>query len=122
MPRDYIRLFFEEAAQIAQQIDQGTVDRLVTRLVRLRDVGGRLFVCGIGGSAANSSHAVSDLRKIAGIEAYSPVDNMSELTARANDEGWDTVFSAWLRVSRASERDALFVLSVGGGSREHNIS
>ncbi len=107
---------------MAQGLDLAIIDRMVTRLVRLREAGGRLFLCGVGGGAGNCSHAVNDFRKLAGIEAYSPVDNVSELTARANDEGWETVFAGWLKVSRACERDALFILSVGGGSRERRIS
>lgn len=118
----FLRQYFTEVAAVARQIDVEAVDAMVERLVRLRDEGGRLFLCGVGGSAGNCSHAVNDFRKLAGIEAYSPVDNVSELTARTNDEGWETVFAAWLHVSRACERDVLFVLSVGGGSRERNIS
>ena len=118
----FLQRYVDECAQIARALDLDTMDRMVERLVRLREAGGRLFLCGVGGSAANCSHAVNDFRKLAGIEAYSPVDNVAELTARTNDEGWDTVFSAWLDVSRANERDILLVLSVGGGSRERNIS
>ncbi|MDP3722475.1 MAG: SIS domain-containing protein [Candidatus Omnitrophota bacterium] len=118
----FLSRHFAEAADIARRLDVGVIDQMVERLVRLRDEGGRLFLCGVGGSAGNCSHAVNDFRKLAGIEAYSPVDNVSELTARTNDEGWETVFAAWLKVSRACERDALFILSVGGGSRERNIS
>jgi D-sedoheptulose 7-phosphate isomerase len=120
--REHLQRFLEEAIQVVQRLDINAIDRMVERLVRLRHEGGRLFMCGVGGSAGNCSHAVSDFRKLAGIEAYTPADNVSELTARTNDEGWDTIFSAWLRVSRASHRDVLFVLSVGGGSRENNIS
>ena len=122
MSRDSIRQFFEGASRIAQQLDMDVVDRMVRRIVRLREHGGRLFLCGVGGSAGNCSHAVNDFRKIAGIDAYTPVDNVSELTARINDDGWDTVFAAWLRVSNACNRDLLFVMSVGGGSREPKIS
>lgn len=122
MSRQHLETFFAEAIQVARQLDLEVLDRMVERLVQLRDDGGRLFLCGVGGSAANCSHAVNDFRKLAGIEAYTPVDNVSELTARTNDEGWDTVFSAWLRVSRASNRDVLFVMSVSGGSCERNIS
>ena len=122
MSREHLETFFVEARQVAGQLDIEVLDRMVERLVRLREHGGRLFLCGVGGSAANCSHAASDFRKLAGIEAYTPVDNVAELTARTNDEGWHSVFSAWLRVSRASSRDVLFVLSVGGGSRERNIS
>lgn len=122
MTQTWLQQYFKEAAEIAQQVDLGTIDRMVERLVRLRDDGGRLFLCGVGGGAGNCSHAVNDFRKLAGIEAYSPVDNVSELTARANDEGWETVFAEWLKVSRAGARDALFIMSVGGGSRERRIS
>lgn len=118
----FLRHYFGEVATVAQQVDIDTVNRMVERLVRLREAGGRLFLCGVGGSAGNCSHAVNDFRKLAGIDASTPVDNVSELTARTNDEGWDTVFAGWLKVSRANERDVLFILSVGGGSRERNIS
>lgn len=122
MTQTWLQQYFKETAQIAQQLNLETIDRMVERLARLRDDGGRLFLCGVGGSAGNCSHAVNDFRKLAGIDASTPVDNVSELTARTNDEGWDTVFAEWLKVSRAHARDALFVLSVGGGSRERNIS
>lgn len=118
----HLEAYFKEVEEVAQKIDQNTVNRLVDRLVRLRDEGGRLFLCGVGGSAGNCSHAVNDFRKLAGIETYSPVDNVSELTARTNDEGWDTVFAAWLKTSRANAKDALMILSVGGGDRTRNIS
>lgn len=114
--------YLEQAAQIAQAIDPKIIEGLVEELVRLRDRGGRLFLLGVGGSAANCSHAVNDFRKIAGIEALSPCDNVAELTARTNDEGWATVFEAWLKTSRANERDAVMVLSVGGGDAERNVS
>lgn len=122
MSRDHLSRYLGEAMQVARQLDVDVMDRMVKRLVRLREDGGRLFLCGVGGSAGNCSHAVNDFRKLAGIEAYTPVDNVSELTARTNDEGWETVFAAWLRVSRACDRDVLFVMSVGGGSKERNIS
>ncbi len=111
-----------ETVQILNQIDSGLVERLVDYLVDLKSRKGRLFVLGVGGSAGNSSHAVNDFRKLAGIEAYAPSDNISELTARANDEGWHTIFSGWLRVSNLSKNDCLFILSVGGGSKESNVS
>lgn len=95
---------------------------MALRLAQLRDEGGRLFLLGVGGSAANCAHAVNDFRKLCGIETYAPTDNVSELTARTNDEGWDTVFSGWLRTSRVSARDGVFVLSVGGGNAEKNVS
>lgn len=114
--------FFEQTAQIASRIDHEGVERLVSELVNLRTRGGRLFLLGVGGSAANCSHAVNDFRKICGIEAYTPVDNVSELTARTNDDGWDTVFASWLKISRAGSRDAVLIFSVGGGSLERNVS
>ena len=119
---EFLRLYFQQSAQIAQQLDLELLDRMVERLARLREEEGRLFLVGVGGSAGNCSHAVNDFRKLAGIEAYTPVDNVSELTARTNDEGWETVFSEWLKVSKASSRDVLFVLSVGGGDLEKKIS
>src|SRR3977135_2360975 len=112
--------FLKEAAQILAQLDPAPIDRMVQLLGELRARGGRLFFLGVGGSAANCSHAVNDFRKIAGIEAYTPVDNVSELTARTNDEGWETVFVAWLKGSRLQPQDMLFILSVGGGSLEKN--
>ncbi|MBI3706224.1 MAG: SIS domain-containing protein [Proteobacteria bacterium] len=114
--------YFRQAADVANRIDHAAVERLALRLAQLRERGGRLFLLGVGGSAANCSHAVNDFRKLCGIEAYSPVDNVAELTARTNDEGWDTVFAAWLRVSRAGPKDAVLVFSVGGGDAERNVS
>jgi D-sedoheptulose 7-phosphate isomerase len=119
---EFARQFFGEAAQICAAIDVDMVDEMADRLAALRQRGGRLFLVGVGGSAGNCSHAVNDFRKLCGIEAYSPIDNVSELTARANDEGWETIFAAWLRVSHADANDALFVFSVGGGDVERNIS
>jgi len=118
----FLRRHFREAVEIAQGLDVGVVDQMVERLVRLRSERGRLFLCGVGGSAANCSHAVNDFRKLAGIESYAPTDNVSELTARTNDEGWDRVFADWLRVSQPTDKDVVLILSVGGGSREKNIS
>jgi len=114
--------YFEQVAQIAQAIDHAAVERMAQGLAQLRERGGRLFVLGVGGSAANSSHAASDFRKLTRIEAYAPTDNVAELTAQTNDEGWDTVFSAWLETSRANDKDAVFVLSVGGGDLSRNVS
>ena len=122
MSRAFLKDYFEESRQIAALLDLDLLDRMVQRLVRLREEKGRLFLCGVGGSAGNCSHAVNDFRKLAGIEAYAPTDNVSELTARTNDEGWETVFSEWLKVSQAAPRDLLFIFSVGGGSREKGIS
>lgn len=118
----HTKIFFNEVVKVAQTIDVDAVERLACELVDLRARGGRLFVLGVGGSAGNCSHAVNDFRKLCGIEAYAPVDNVSELTARTNDEGWDTVFSGWLKVSRANNLDAVLVLSVGGGNIEKNVS
>jgi D-sedoheptulose 7-phosphate isomerase len=119
---DHVRRYFSQVAQIAGQIDTDMVERLVEELISLRARGGRLFLLGVGGSAANCSHAVNDFRKLAGIEAYAPTDNVSELTARTNDEGWETVFEAWLRTSRANADDAVLVMSVGGGNLTENVS
>lgn len=118
----HAQIFMLQAAEIAKVIDPQAIERMVDGLVNLRERGGRLFLLGVGGSAANCSHAVNDFRKIAGIEALSPCDNVSELTARTNDEGWDTVFAAWLRGSRANAKDAVMVFSVGGGDVEKNVS
>ena len=114
--------YFAEAREIADRIDCGMIERIAEGLAGLRMRGGRLFLIGVGGSAGNCSHAVNDFRKLCGIEAYTPVDNVSELTARINDEGWDTVFAAWLATSRANDKDAIFVFSVGGGDVERQIS
>jgi D-sedoheptulose 7-phosphate isomerase len=114
--------FFAEVGQVAQRIDVEAIEALAHDLVALRERGGRLFLLGVGGSAANCSHAVNDFRKLCGIEAYAPTDNVSELTARTNDEGWETVFAAWLRTSKAGPNDAILVLSVGGGNAEKNVS
>lgn len=114
--------FLSCAEDVVARIDRSAVEALALRLVALRSRGGRLFLLGVGGSAANASHAVNDFRKICGIEAYAPTDNVSELTARANDEGWETIFVEWLRGSRLNRDDALLVLSVGGGSIEYGVS
>lgn len=118
----YSKAYLGDAVRILNGLDVETIDRMVDLLVALRDNGGRLFFLGVGGGAAHASHAVTDFRKIGGIEAYTPTDNVSELTARANDEGWETVFVNWLKGSRLSARDMVFVFSVGGGSLEHNTS
>jgi len=118
----HVASYFDEVARIAKEIDREAIDELAAQLMALRERGGRLFLLGVGGSAANCSHAVNDFRKLCRIEAYAPVDNVSELTARTNDEGWDTVFSEWLRTSRADERDAILVFSVGGGDPDRNVS
>jgi len=118
----YARQHLDEAARVIAAIDAAAVEKMATLLAALRARGGRLFLLGVGGSAANCSHAVNDFRKIAGIEAYTPVDNVSELTARTNDEGWETVFVNWLKGSRLRPADMVFVFSVGGGSLEQNVS
>ncbi len=119
---DHIAGFFAEVGQIADRIDRDAIARMVDELVALRERQGRLFFLGVGGSAGNCSHAVNDFRKLCGIEAYTPVDNVSELTARTNDEGWNTVFASWLEVSHLSARDALMIFSVGGGDVQRNVS
>src|SRR6195256_3629836 len=118
----HAKLYLAEAAKITERIDYEMIDRIAEGLSDLRDRGGRLFLLGVGGSAANCSHAVNDFRKLCGIEAYTPVDNVSELTARTNDEGWETVFAAWLKTSKVSAKDTILVFSVGGGNAEKNIS
>ena len=118
----HAKIFFNEVIKVAEQIDIELIEKLAHELKDLRDRGGRLFFLGVGGSAGNCSHAVNDFRKLCGIEAYAPVDNVSELTARTNDEGWETVFAGWLKVSNAKANDAVFVLSVGGGNLERNVS
>jgi D-sedoheptulose 7-phosphate isomerase len=114
--------YLEEVRETARQLSADAIEALCAELVALRDRGGRLFIIGVGGSAGNCGHAVNDFRKLCGIEAYAPTDNVSELTARTNDEGWHTVFSEWLKGSRAKRDDAILVLSVGGGNMEKNVS
>jgi len=114
--------YLSAAAELARVIDPQRIDAMAAGLAAVRERGGRLFVLGVGGGAGHASHAVNDFRKLCGIETYAPTDNVSELTARTNDDGWETSFSAGLEVSRLSDRDALLVFSVGGGSREHNVS
>jgi D-sedoheptulose 7-phosphate isomerase len=114
--------YFAEVAAVAADIDHDAIETMALELAALRARGGRLFFLGVGGSAANCSHAVNDFRKLCGIESYAPSDNVSELTARTNDDGWDTTFAAWLRTSRADTADAVFVLSVGGGDAEQGVS
>jgi D-sedoheptulose 7-phosphate isomerase len=114
--------FFSESGTICSAIDTAKIEVLADELASLRDRKGRLFLLGVGGSAGNCSHAVNDFRKLCAIEAYSPVDNVSELTARANDEGWETIFAGWLEISRLGPNDAIFVLSVGGGDVARNVS
>jgi D-sedoheptulose 7-phosphate isomerase len=119
---DFVTRYFQEVQQVAAGIDTAVVNRIVELMVAVRDGGGRLFILGVGGSAGNAGHAVNDFRKIANFEAYAPTDNVSELTARINDDGWETSFANWLRGSRLSASDMLLVLSVGGGDPERNVS
>jgi D-sedoheptulose 7-phosphate isomerase len=119
---DFIKQYLEETREILDRLDHTVVGRMVELLEKTRSRGGRLFILGVGGSAANASHAVNDFRKIAALEAYAPTDNVSELTARTNDEGWPSVFVEWLRISRLGGKDTVLVLSVGGGNREKNVS
>ncbi|HEX4209770.1 MAG TPA: SIS domain-containing protein [Candidatus Binataceae bacterium] len=118
----YVETYLEEAAEICRRLSRSEISRIVDELIALRGNGGRLFILGVGGSAANASHAVNDFRKIANIESYTPADNVSELTARINDDGWDSSYAAWLRTSRLSDSDALLVFSVGGGNKEKRVS
>ena len=118
----YAQQHVNEAISILQQMDLGAIEEMASLIANVKQAGGRLFFLGVGGSAGNCSHAVNDFRKIVGIEAYAPTDNVSELTARTNDEGWATVFVEWLKTSKLNANDALFVLSVGGGSLDNNIS
>jgi D-sedoheptulose 7-phosphate isomerase len=114
--------FIQETVDILSQVDIGAIEAVASGLADTRQKGGRLFILGVGGSAGHASHAVNDFRKICGFEAYAPTDNVSELTARTNDEGWETVFEAWLKGSRVASADALLIFSVGGGDREKNVS
>lgn len=118
----YIERHLNETQEVVRRLDVAAIEAMVRILVRTREVGGRLFILGVGGSAANASHAVNDFRKICRIEAYTPTDSVSELTARINDEGWDSAFEGWLKGSRLTDRDCILVFSVGGGNLEKNVS
>lgn len=118
----YAQQHIHEAIQILNQIDIKAIEDMASLLEKIKQMGGRIFFLGVGGSAGNCSHAVNDFRKIVGIEAYAPTDNVSELTARTNDEGWASVFVEWLKISKLNTKDVIFVLSVGGGNLEKNIS
>lgn len=118
----YARQHLEEAAEIIRKMDVAAIEKMADLLAGVKQAGGRIFFLGVGGSAGNCSHAVNDFRKIVGIESYAPTDNVSELTARTNDEGWATIFIEWLKISRLSSKDAVFIFSVGGGNLEKNIS
>ena len=119
---DYTRGYLNEVVKIAAELDPCAVDRVIELLVETRERGGRVFFLGCGGGAGNAGHAVNDFRKIAGIESYAPTDNVSELTARINDEGWESCYAHWLQGSRLRDRDAVFIFSVGGGNMEHSVS
>jgi D-sedoheptulose 7-phosphate isomerase len=119
---NYTQQHLNEAAEIIQKIDVAVIEKIACLLAAVKAQGGRIFFLGVGGSAANCSHAVNDFRKIAGIESYAPTDNVSELTARTNDEGWASIFVEWLKISKLAPKDALFIFSVGGGNLEKNIS
>ena len=119
---DFVTRYLDQVGQVAARLDRGAITRLVDLLGDVRESGGRLFILGVGGSAGNASHAVNDFRKIVGLEAYAPTDNVSELTARINDEGWDTAYANWLKASRLVPRDVVLIFSVGGGDAERNIS
>jgi D-sedoheptulose 7-phosphate isomerase len=118
----FAKQFLDEVQQVVNRLDADAIERAVVELAKVRERGGRLFILGVGGSAANASHAVNDFRKICGFECYAPTDNVSELTARTNDEGWATIFAEWLKGSRLTAKDALLILSVGGGNVEKNVS
>ena len=122
MAQNHVARYFEQVAEVARKLDHSRIQKLVDELVELREREGRLFILGVGGSAGNATHAVNDFRKLCGIEAYAPTDNVSELTARINDEGWEGVFEEWLKISRARKGDAVLIFSVGGGNVEKNIS
>ncbi len=122
LPSNHTKTYLRETAEIAELVDAERVDLLVAALLELRERGGRVFFLGVGGSAANCSHAVNDFRKLCSIEAYTPTDNVAELTARINDQGWDETFSNWLAASNLTSNDAVFVLSVGGGDEQRGIS
>ena len=119
---DFVTRYLDQVGEVAARLDRGAISRLVDLLIDVRQSGGRLFILGVGGSAGNASHAVNDFRKIVGLEAYAPTDNVSELTARINDEGWETAYANWLKVSRLVARDGVLVFSVGGGDAERNVS
>src|SRR6266480_8008683 len=118
----FIQQYLEETQRVTAKLNPGAIERMVDELAKVRSNGGRLFILGVGGSAANASHAVNDFRKICGFECYAPTDNVSELTARTNDECWATIFSEWLKGSRLNSKDGLLIFSVGGGNVEKNVS
>lgn len=120
--KEYIEMYLKEVVEITEKIDKSQIESVIDVILKTKKFGGRLFMLGVGGSAGNASHAVNDFRKIGGIECYAPTDNVSELTARVNDDGWDSTFVNWLKVSSLNMKDCLFIFSVGGGNLEKNIS
>jgi D-sedoheptulose 7-phosphate isomerase len=118
----FVKQFLSEVQQVTAQLNESAIEQCADELAAIRERGGRLFILGVGGSAGNASHAVNDFRKICGFEAYAPTDNVSELTARTNDEGWPTIFAEWLKGSRLNRKDGLLIFSVGGGNLEKNVS
>src|SRR5476651_777301 len=118
----FTKQFLDEVQKVTAQLNEAAIEKCADELTKIRERGGRLFILGVGGSAGNAGHAVNDFRKICGFEAYAPTDNVSELTARTNDEGWSTVFAEWLRGSRVNAKDGLLIFSVGGGNLEKNVS
>src|SRR5713226_3353151 len=118
----FTQQYLDESIELIRKLDTGSIEKLASALAEIRGHGGRLFILGVGGSAGHASHAINDFRKICGFEAYAPTDNVSELTARANDDGWETCFAGWLEGSRINARDAVLVFSVGGGNLEKNVS
>jgi D-sedoheptulose 7-phosphate isomerase len=118
----YTKKHLKETSQIIKKLDNKIIENIVSLLAKIKSRGGRIFFLGVGGSAGNCSHAVNDFRKIVGIECYAPTDNVSELTARTNDDGWSTIFSEWLKISKLSNNDLLFIFSVGGGNLKNNVS
>lgn len=120
--KDYVEAYLSDVGKVAKLVDTRAIRKAIAILMQTKNKKGRLFILGVGGGAANASHAVNDFRKIGGIEAYTPTDNIAELTSRVNDDGWDTVFVNWLKVSKLNKKDCVFVFSVGGGNKEKNIS
>ena len=122
IPHSYLNNYFKDISTISELLNKSEIEKLVKTISKIKNKGGRIFFIGVGGSAGNCSHAVNDFRKLCNIECYSPIDNVSELTARVNDEGWETSFSNWLKISKLSSKDGIFVMSVGGGNAKYKVS